>query len=48
VETVSLMRKCKLTAHGLITPIVPLKESPEGFRLMKDAPEKVIKFAVRF
>jgi threonine dehydrogenase-like Zn-dependent dehydrogenase len=44
----SMMRKGKLAAHDLITPIVPLEEGAEVFRLMKDDPEKVIKYAVRF
>jgi threonine dehydrogenase-like Zn-dependent dehydrogenase len=45
---VSLMRKSKLAANGLITPIVQLEESPEVFQLMKHEPDKVIKFAVQF
>jgi threonine dehydrogenase-like Zn-dependent dehydrogenase len=44
----SLMRKGKLAAHDLITPIVTLAEGPQVFRLMKDEPGKVIKYAVRF
>jgi threonine dehydrogenase-like Zn-dependent dehydrogenase len=44
----SLMRKGKLTAKGLVTPVVPLEEGPEIFHLIQHEPEKVIKFAVRF
>ncbi len=33
---------------GLITPVVPIEEGPEVFRLMEQEPDKVIKFAVRF
>lgn len=46
--TVSLMRKGRLTAPGLIDPVVPLDEGPEVFRLIEQEPEKVIKYAVRF
>jgi threonine dehydrogenase-like Zn-dependent dehydrogenase len=45
---VSLMRKGKLAADGLIDPIVGLQEGPEVFRLMEKDPGKVIKFAVHF
>jgi threonine dehydrogenase-like Zn-dependent dehydrogenase len=45
---VSMMRKGKLTAPGLIHPIVPIEEGPEIFRLIEHEPDKVIKFAVRF
>ncbi len=45
---VSMMRKGKLTAPELITPVVPIEEGPEVFRLMEHEPDKVIKFAVRF
>jgi len=43
-----MMRQGKLTAPGLIQPIVSLEEGPEVFRLMRDEPDKVIKYAVRF
>jgi threonine dehydrogenase-like Zn-dependent dehydrogenase len=45
---VSMMRKGKLTAHGLITPVVTIEEGPEVFRRMEHEPNEVIKFAVRF
>jgi threonine dehydrogenase-like Zn-dependent dehydrogenase len=45
---VSLMRKGRLTAPGLIQPVVSLDEGPEVFRLIKEAPGEVIKYAVRF
>ena len=45
---VSMMRKGKLTAPGLIDPVVPLEEGPEVFRLIEAEPDRVIKFAVRF
>ena len=45
---VSMMRKERLTAPGLIDPIVSIEEGPEVFRLMEHEPGKVIKFAVRF
>jgi threonine dehydrogenase-like Zn-dependent dehydrogenase len=45
---VSMMRKGKLTAPGLICPVVPIEGGPEVFRLMEHEPDKVIKFAVRF
>ena len=44
----SLMRQGKLTAPGLIQPIMKLEEAPAVFELIRDAPEKVIKYAVRF
>jgi threonine dehydrogenase-like Zn-dependent dehydrogenase len=45
---VSMMRQGKLTAPGLIRPIVSLDEMPEVFRLIRDEPDRVVKFAVRF
>lgn len=45
---VSMMRKGKLTAPGLITPVIPIEEGPDVFRLMENEPNKVIKFGVRF
>lgn len=45
---VSMMRQGRLTAPGLIQPIVSLEEGPEVFRLIESEPDKVIKFAVRF
>ena len=44
----SLLRSGKLDAPGLITPIVPIEEGAEVFRLIRDEPDKVIKYAVRF
>jgi threonine dehydrogenase-like Zn-dependent dehydrogenase len=45
---VSMMRKGKFSAPGLINPVIPIEKGPEVFRLMEHQPEKVIKFAVRF
>jgi threonine dehydrogenase-like Zn-dependent dehydrogenase len=44
----SMMRQGRLTAPGLISPIVTLDEGPEIWRLIRDEPQKVIKYAVRF
>lgn len=43
-----LMRQGKLSAPGIITPIVPIEEGAEVFRLMREEPDQVIKYAVRF
>jgi threonine dehydrogenase-like Zn-dependent dehydrogenase len=45
---VSMMRQGKLTAPGLIQPVVPIEEGPEVFRLIREQPDAVIKYAVRF
>jgi threonine dehydrogenase-like Zn-dependent dehydrogenase len=45
---VSMMRKGKLTATGLIDPVIPLDEGPEVFRRIEREPDTVIKYAVRF
>jgi len=45
---VSMMRQGRLSAPGLIQPVVSLEEGPEVFRLIEEEPDKVIKFAVRF
>jgi threonine dehydrogenase-like Zn-dependent dehydrogenase len=45
---VRMMRKGKLTAPGLIRPVVPLEEGPEVFRLIREEPDDVLKYAVRF
>ena len=45
---VSLMRKGKLTAPGLIQPVVSIEEGPDVFRQIKEEPNKVIKYAIRF
>jgi threonine dehydrogenase-like Zn-dependent dehydrogenase len=45
---ISLMRQGKLTAPGLIDPVVTIDEGPAVFRLIENDPGKVIKFAVRF
>ena len=44
----SLMRKGKLTAPGLITPVLTLEEGPDLFRRIEEEPDTVIKYAVRF
>jgi threonine dehydrogenase-like Zn-dependent dehydrogenase len=45
---VSMMRQKKLTAPGLIQPIVSLEGGQAVFDLMRDDPDQVIKYAVRF
>ncbi len=45
---VSLMRQGKLTAPGLIDPIVTIDQGPEVWRMIEQEPQKVIKFAVKF
>jgi threonine dehydrogenase-like Zn-dependent dehydrogenase len=45
---VSMMRQGKLTAPGLIQPIVKLEDGPELFRLIEHEPDKVIKYGVKF
>jgi len=45
---VSLMRQGKLTAPGLIDPVVTIDQGPEVFRLIEQEPDRVLKFAVRF
>lgn len=45
---VRMMRKEKLTAPGLIGPIVPIEQGPEVFRLIREEPDRVRKYAVRF
>jgi threonine dehydrogenase-like Zn-dependent dehydrogenase len=45
---VSMMRKGKLTAPGLIRPMVSFEEGPKLFDLIRDEPDKVIKYGVRF
>jgi threonine dehydrogenase-like Zn-dependent dehydrogenase len=44
----SMMRKGRLTAPGLISPVVGLEEGPEVWRMVRDEPEKVMKYAIRF
>jgi threonine dehydrogenase-like Zn-dependent dehydrogenase len=44
----SLMRQGKLSAPGLIQPIFSLDEAPDIYELMRDEPEKAIKFGVKF
>ena len=45
---VSMMRKGKLTAPGLIDPVVSIDQGPEVFRQIRDEPGSVIKYAIRF
>lgn len=45
---VSMMRKGKLTAPGLIQPVVRLEEGPEVFRRIREEPDRVIKYAISF
>jgi threonine dehydrogenase-like Zn-dependent dehydrogenase len=45
---VNMMRKGRLTAPGLVHPVVSLTEGPQVFELIVKEPDKVIKYAVRF
>jgi threonine dehydrogenase-like Zn-dependent dehydrogenase len=45
---VGMMRIGKLKAPGLIHPIVPIEKGKEVYRLMKDDPNQLIKYGVRF
>jgi threonine dehydrogenase-like Zn-dependent dehydrogenase len=45
---VSMMRQGFLTAPGIIEPIVPIERGQEVFSLMRDDPDKLLRFAVRF
>ncbi len=44
----SMMQQGKLSAPDLIRPIVGLEDMPEVFRLIREQPDQVIKYAVRF
>ena len=44
---VSMMRKGRLTAPGLIDPVVPLDEGPAVWGLIKSDPDKVRKFGIK-
>jgi threonine dehydrogenase-like Zn-dependent dehydrogenase len=45
---VSLMRQGKLQAMGLIDPVVGFGDVSEVYRLIRDEPHRVVKYAVRF
>ena len=45
---VSLMRQGTLTAPGIINPVVGMDEVNDVYRLIRDEPERVVKYAVRF
>jgi threonine dehydrogenase-like Zn-dependent dehydrogenase len=45
---VSMIRKGRLTAPGLLHPVVSIEEGPQVFRLIENEPDRVIKYAVRF
>ena len=45
---VSLMRQGKLQAPGLIDPVVGFDEVSDVYRLIRDDPDRVVKYAVRF
>ncbi len=45
---VSMMRQGRLTAPGLIQPLVSLDEFHEVWGLIQDRPEEVVKFGIRF
>ena len=44
----SMMQQGKLTASDLIQPVIKLDEVPEVLQLIRDKPNEVIKYAVRF
>jgi threonine dehydrogenase-like Zn-dependent dehydrogenase len=44
---VSLMRQGKLKAPDLVNPVVGLEDVAEVFRLIRDEPQRVTKYAVR-
>jgi threonine dehydrogenase-like Zn-dependent dehydrogenase len=44
----SMMQQGKLTAPGLIRPVVSLEEAPEVFERIRNHPEQVIKYGVEF
>ena len=43
-----LLRDGKLSAEGLVTPIVPIDEAAEAYREIDEHPERSIKMGVRF
>jgi hypothetical protein len=43
-----MMRKDRLTAPGLIGPVVPIEKGPEVFEWIRSEPDRVRKYAVRF
>ncbi len=43
-----MMQEGKFSAPGLIKPVISLDEGPEVFHLIRDRPNEVIKYAVRF
>lgn len=44
----SMMQQGKLSAPGLIHPVVSLDRGPEVFHMMKESPQETLKYAVRF
>jgi len=45
---VELFRRKRLTAEGLLTPIVRLEEAVEAYRMIDERPEATIKLGVRY
>lgn len=45
---VELFRRRRLTAEGLLTPIVSLEEAVEAYRMIDERPEATIKLGVRY
>ena len=43
-----MMHTGKLTAPGLIQPVISIDQGPEVFELIKSDPNEVIKYAVKF
>ncbi len=43
-----LLRAGDLTAEGLLDPIVPIEDAPDGMRLIDERPEKSIKLGVSY
>lgn len=44
----NMMQQGKFSAPGLIKPVISLDEGPEVFQLIRDKPNEVMKYAVRF
>ena len=44
----TMLRDGKLTADGIVTPIVPLEKSAEAYRLIVDDPSRMIKLGVSY
>jgi len=43
-----MMRQGKLTVAPIVNPVVGRSEAVDLFRRMRDEPDRIVKFAVRF